>query len=197
MKQLRLADCNRRTVPQATIDHLVLRFLSDGLLTFNLVALPAFRQLVTGLQPGSTVISRDTFRKRMADVVVGMKKTLCDEELPKMSSLVRMANRHRESDRPTNLTSFKVYIPQEANPDHLLHADLQVSQRCHLIFYTATLLSLLRCTKYGAVPIWHCSGMVLWSFVLNVPCRVRCVAPEVKRIGDSPNKICQLHQLKY
>ena len=28
----------------------------------NLVALPAFRQLVTGLQPGSTVISRDTVR---------------------------------------------------------------------------------------------------------------------------------------
>ena len=28
----------------------------------NLVALPAFRQLVTNLQPGSTVISRDTVR---------------------------------------------------------------------------------------------------------------------------------------
>ena len=77
-KQVRLSESDRRTVPQSTIGHLVLRFLSDGLLPFNLVALPAFRQLVTGLQPGSTVISRDTVRKRMADAVVGMKKALCN-----------------------------------------------------------------------------------------------------------------------
>ena len=56
----------------------MLKFHSDGLLTFNLVVLPVFRHLVTGLQPGSTVISRVTVRKQMADAVVGMKKNLGD-----------------------------------------------------------------------------------------------------------------------
>ena len=77
-KQLCLADCNRRTVSSAGNHRPSGAEISQhGLLPFNLVALPECRQLVTGLQPGSTVISRDTVRKRMAEGVVGMKKTIC------------------------------------------------------------------------------------------------------------------------
>ena len=71
-------DSNRRTVSSAGNHRPSGAEISQhGLLPFNLVALPEFRQLVTGLQPGSTVISRDTVRKRVAEGVVGMKKTLC------------------------------------------------------------------------------------------------------------------------
>ena len=69
------------------------------------------------------------------------------EALPKMSSLVRMANRNRQGDRPTNPTTLNFNIQQEAIPDDFLKADLQVGQRRHLIIYTATLMSLLRVAK--------------------------------------------------
>ena len=75
------------------------------------------------------------------------------EALPKMSSLVRMANKSRQADRPTNPTTLNFNIQQEAIPDDFLKADLQVGQRRHLIFYTATLMSLLRVAKE-----WYVDG---------------------------------------
>ena len=75
------------------------------------------------------------------------------EALPKMSSLIRMANRHRQGDRPINPTTLTFNIQQEAIPEDFLQADLQVGQRRHLIFYTATLMSLLTCAKE-----WYVDG---------------------------------------
>ena len=75
------------------------------------------------------------------------------EALSKMSSLIRMANRHRQGDRPTNPTTLNFYIQQEAIPEDFLQADLQVAQRRYFIFHAATLMSLLTCAKE-----WYVDG---------------------------------------
>ena len=133
------------------------------------------------------------------------------EALPKMSSLVCMANRHRQGDRPTNPASLNVHIQQEAIPEHFLLTELQVGQRRHFIFYAATLLSLLRCAKewyvYGT---FKAVGSSFYSSVDN-PCipqkrwlwqaSTSCLCPDVRKCyrwifhcsapPTKPSPICQ------
>lgn len=61
-KQAKLSDvmfraANKR-VPQATVDKLVINFICEGLQPFVVVEQPAFKELVTTLQPQATVCAR-------------------------------------------------------------------------------------------------------------------------------------------
>lgn len=79
-KQAKLPDVMLRTankgVPQATVDKLVINFICEGLQPFAVVEQPAFKELVTTLQPQAKVISRPTVRARICEAADHMKKTL-------------------------------------------------------------------------------------------------------------------------
>ncbi|KAJ8273932.1 hypothetical protein GJAV_G00107110 [Gymnothorax javanicus] len=79
-KQAKLPDvmlrvANKR-VPQATVDKLVINFICEGLQPFAVVEQPAFKELVTTLQPQAKVISRPTVRARICEAADHMRKTL-------------------------------------------------------------------------------------------------------------------------
>ena len=78
-KQLKMQQCAKTAacVSQATVGHLVLDFIVEGLLPFSTVELPAFKRLVTGLQPGKSVPCRATVKTRMQSRVVELQALLC------------------------------------------------------------------------------------------------------------------------
>jgi hypothetical protein len=69
------------------------------------------------------------------------------ESLPKHASLVRMANKRRQGSRPANPTTLDFDLQENAIPDNFMQGDLHVGNKRHFIFFTATLLSLLRVSK--------------------------------------------------
>ena len=66
-RQMRLNQCGLRasSVSQATVDRLVVDFVTEALLPFSVVCLPSFKRLVTGLQPSRTVLCRKTLMARI------------------------------------------------------------------------------------------------------------------------------------
>ena len=54
----------------------MLNFVSQGLQPFAVVTLPAFRELIVGLQPGKTVLSRSTVRLRLSADVGALRARL-------------------------------------------------------------------------------------------------------------------------
>ena len=66
-RQMRLNQCGLRasSVSQATVDRLVVDFVTEALLPFSVVGLPSFERLVTGLQPSRTVLCRKTVMARI------------------------------------------------------------------------------------------------------------------------------------
>ena len=75
-KQLRLYQCRSNTVSQKTVDRLKLNFITEGLQPFSIVSLPAFKELVTNLCPGKTVMCRETVKSRLKNHVTEMKRHL-------------------------------------------------------------------------------------------------------------------------
>lgn len=77
---MRLNQCGLRasSVSQATVDRLVVDFVTEALLPFSVVGLPSFKRLVTGLQPSRTVLCRKTVKARMADMVSALKTRLVE-----------------------------------------------------------------------------------------------------------------------
>ena len=76
VKQLRLQQCTQGAVTQQHVDRLVVAFITEGLLPFAMVELPAFTRLVTGLQPGRTVLCRATVKARLHTDFLAMKSRL-------------------------------------------------------------------------------------------------------------------------
>ncbi|XP_056155178.1 E3 SUMO-protein ligase ZBED1-like [Lampris incognitus] len=66
---------NRR-VPQGKIDKIIIRLICEGLHTFSLVEQPAFKELLTTLNPQCKVISRPTVRTRLEASAIQMKKNV-------------------------------------------------------------------------------------------------------------------------
>ena len=62
-----LSQANANLVSQKKVDDLVVGFITEGLMPFSLVEMPSFQQLVKGLQPNRTVISRPTVMKRITE----------------------------------------------------------------------------------------------------------------------------------
>ena len=62
-----LSQANANLVSQKKVDNLVVGFITEGLMPFSLVEMPSFQQLVKGLQPNRTVISRPTVMKRITE----------------------------------------------------------------------------------------------------------------------------------
>ncbi|XP_039590581.1 E3 SUMO-protein ligase ZBED1-like [Polypterus senegalus] len=73
-----LAPVNKR-VPQATVDKLIINFICEGLQPFAVVEQPAFKELITTLQPHAKVISRSTVRTRICDAAEDIKTTIIAE----------------------------------------------------------------------------------------------------------------------
>ncbi|XP_051792179.1 E3 SUMO-protein ligase ZBED1-like [Erpetoichthys calabaricus] len=78
LPDMMLAPVSKR-VPQATIDKLIINFICEGLQPFAVVEQPAFKELITTLQPHAKVISRSTVRTRICDAAEDMKTTIIAE----------------------------------------------------------------------------------------------------------------------
>lgn len=80
-----------KCIPQATVDKLVISFICESLQPFAVAEQPAFKELVTTLQPQAKVISRPTVRTRICEAADYMKKTLI-EELDKIKFVATTAD---------------------------------------------------------------------------------------------------------
>nr|XP_023659428.1 zinc finger BED domain-containing protein 1-like [Paramormyrops kingsleyae] len=82
-KQAKLPDvmlaATSKRVPQATVDKLVINFICESLQPFAVVEQPAFKELITTLQPQAKVISRSTVCGRISDAADDLKKTIITE----------------------------------------------------------------------------------------------------------------------
>lgn len=67
---------NANLVSQHKVDDLVVNFITEGLMPFSVVEMPSFKELVKGLQPNRSVITRPTVMKR-----VNEKATLVKEQV--------------------------------------------------------------------------------------------------------------------
>ena len=67
---------NANMVSQKRVDQLIVGFIISGMLSLHTIELPAFRNLITGLQPNRTVMSRPTLRKLILDDATEMKLKL-------------------------------------------------------------------------------------------------------------------------
>ena len=65
-----------RRVPQSKLDKLVMAFICDGHHALSVVEQPAFKELITTLNPQSHVISRPTLRIRIQEAANHMKTNL-------------------------------------------------------------------------------------------------------------------------
>lgn len=65
-----------KRVPQAKFDQLLINFICEGLHPFTLVEQPAFKELVSTLNPQCTIISRPTLRARIQAASTEMKKAV-------------------------------------------------------------------------------------------------------------------------
>ncbi len=72
-QQLQSSFSNANLVSQHKVDQLILNFVTHGLLPLRIVELPEFVQLVTGLQPNRTVVSRATLRRNVTELA-GQKR---------------------------------------------------------------------------------------------------------------------------
>ncbi|CAB4001783.1 transposase [Paramuricea clavata] len=77
-KQLRVYECKTNTVSQKKVDRLILNFTTEGLQPFSIVGLSAFKELVTSLSPGKTVMCRETVKNRLKICATDMKHHLCE-----------------------------------------------------------------------------------------------------------------------
>jgi hypothetical protein len=67
---------NANLITQRKVDELIVDFIVSGMLSLHTVELPAFRNLITGLQPNKKVMSRDTLRNLLQDTASQMKVRL-------------------------------------------------------------------------------------------------------------------------
>lgn len=70
--------------------------------------------------------------------------------VPKVSNLVRQANRKRQKTRPQDPTDLEFEVDQRHIPDSFLQADVRVGDRRHLVFSTPGMISLLKQAK-----VWY------------------------------------------
>lgn len=70
--------------------------------------------------------------------------------VPKVSNLVRQANRKRQKTRPQDPTDLEFEVDQRHIPDNFLQADVKVGDRRHLVFSTPGMISLLKQAK-----VWY------------------------------------------
>lgn len=82
LKQMKLEETKQ--ISQKKVDNAVLNFIVQGLQPFSLVELPAFQSLVKDLQPKSTLMSRTTVRRKLANAT-GLMKEKIKEEMRKAS----------------------------------------------------------------------------------------------------------------
>ena len=78
LKQQKLTDsiANANMVTQAKVDDLIFDFIEQGLLPLNTVMLPAFRDLIHGLQPNRAVMDRKTLRNLINSEMKDIKAKL-------------------------------------------------------------------------------------------------------------------------
>ena len=88
-----------KRVSQPQLDSLVLDLVIQGLLPFKFVELPAFKKLVTTLQPRLHVISRPTVKTRLKCRVTTIKKTLIEifRKVDYVSTTTDCWSAHRKS----------------------------------------------------------------------------------------------------
>jgi len=65
-KQMKLEQCCQQTITQDKVDKLVMNFIVGDMCSLRMVETQEFRDLVIGLAPNSTVMSRKTLTKRIA-----------------------------------------------------------------------------------------------------------------------------------
>lgn len=66
------------------------------------------------------------------------------EALPQHASLVRLANKRRQGDRPPNPTTLDFDVQENAVAPGFIQADIRQGSKRHFLLFTATFLSLLR-----------------------------------------------------
>ena len=88
-----------KRVSQPQLDSLVLDLVIQGLLPFKFVELPAFKKLVTTLQPRLHVMSRPTVKTRLKSRVTTMKKSLIEifRKVDYVSTTTDCWSAHRKS----------------------------------------------------------------------------------------------------
>jgi hypothetical protein len=69
------------------------------------------------------------------------------ECIPEHAYLMRTTNRRREKPRPQNPETLDFALDNKFIPDGFLKADIKVKERCHIVFATDDMLSLLSKAK--------------------------------------------------
>lgn len=69
---------NANMVGQSVVDKLIMNMIVEGILPLRLVEQPAFVELITGLQPNRTIISRPTLTRRIEDSATVVRGKLID-----------------------------------------------------------------------------------------------------------------------
>lgn len=73
-KQLKVDSLPPKHVSQATVDKAVLRYIVQGLQPYSVVELPSFKDLINGLRPSTSVITRPTVRSKIIKAAQTMKE---------------------------------------------------------------------------------------------------------------------------
>ncbi|KAI8508520.1 hypothetical protein Bbelb_136190 [Branchiostoma belcheri] len=107
----------------------------------------------------------DVFKSAHAIVqetmLANVDDTAPNPELPRISNLMRMANRSRETLRPKDPTSLEFEVNAEHVPPGFLRADVWAGDHRHLVFANDKQLALLSKAK-----TWYCDGTF---FVVRPP----------------------------
>lgn len=80
VKQLKLGETN--VVSQRHVDHAVINFVIQSLQPFSVVEKPSFQELVRGLHPNATVMSRTTLRRKIDEASIEMKRNIKEHMEP-------------------------------------------------------------------------------------------------------------------
>ena len=73
--------------------------------------------------------------------------------MPKVINLARQANRKSQKSRPVEPSDLEFELNPQHMPSNFLKADVKVGHRCHLVFSTSDMLSLLPKSKQWYVII--------------------------------------------
>lgn len=66
-KQLKIAHCRQQVVPQEKVDKLIMNFIVGDMCSLRMVETQEFKDLVIGLAPNSTVMTRKTLSRRLTE----------------------------------------------------------------------------------------------------------------------------------
>ena len=76
-----------------------------------------------------------------------LPSTAPTDDLPKMDTLFRQANKRHQGSCPSNPTSLDFQLQEDALPDDFLWEDIRVNDRRHLMLFTPLMLMLLTAAK--------------------------------------------------